>query len=752
MASTIDSGGGGSAASTTFAPNGDIGATDVQAAIVEVRDDTDGKLGAKADTTALAAHTSATTNPHATSIANLGAGTLAQLNAVLTGATLDEAGTARPPTTHASDHVGGSDPIPNATAGTAGLMPAADKSKLDGYPATPAGFETTSSKGVAGGYASLDVGGKIPVAQIPAVALPTVSVVADATARLALTVEEGDEAVQTDDGSHWIYDGTTWIQRATAGTGDVIGPAGATADELAVFDGLTGKVLKAGSGVSAASGNITLTGTVDGRDVAADGAKLDGIESGADVTDAANVAAAGALMTTGGTMAGPLAMGGNAITTSSTVDGRDVSADGGVLDAHVAASNPHAGSLSTSHEGAGGTVHAVAVASGAAGFISGADQAKLNGIESGATADQTAGDVPFTPVGSVSATDVQAAIAEVDGDVTAVASAAAAAQADATTALADAATAQATADAKAAIAGQLGGTAASPDVRGLRETGGPTLLALGAVADGEYLVRSGTTIVGGTPAGGGGGAPSIPALSGFTTANRYSPASGSGQLSALGADMSVLWVFAPDVDGSGFARRHVGGTRNAAPGSASGGGMSLTVSYGQIYGLGYSLVDGGGAEIQADLSLNGLSGSGIVTLLQQKWLMVSAVKSGGSLEFRANLSLLDAVFPNSGALTAGGVFTIGATDNGSVENGLDNGWIHAVAYVNRALSEAELRAIYRALVEGGQMPDISGGWTAGYRAGASDPGATWVPFSGAGDLTETGSVVFEGDISNPQWR
>lgn len=43
-------------------------------------------------------------------------------------------------------------------------------------------------------------------------------------------------------------------------------------------------------------GSITVTGTVDGRDVAADGAKLDGIEAGADVTDTANVTAAGALM------------------------------------------------------------------------------------------------------------------------------------------------------------------------------------------------------------------------------------------------------------------------------------------------------------------------------------------------------------------------------------------------------------------------------------------------------------------------
>ena len=42
--------------------------------------------------------------------------------------------------------------------------------------------------------------------------------------------------------------------------------------------------------------NIVVGGTVDGRNVSEDGAKLDGIEAGADVTDTINVTAAGALM------------------------------------------------------------------------------------------------------------------------------------------------------------------------------------------------------------------------------------------------------------------------------------------------------------------------------------------------------------------------------------------------------------------------------------------------------------------------
>jgi hypothetical protein len=44
------------------------------------------------------------------------------------------------------------------------------------------------------------------------------------------------------------------------------------------------------------TGNTTTTGLFDGRDVATDGTKLDTVETSADVTDASNVAAAGAVM------------------------------------------------------------------------------------------------------------------------------------------------------------------------------------------------------------------------------------------------------------------------------------------------------------------------------------------------------------------------------------------------------------------------------------------------------------------------
>jgi hypothetical protein len=56
----------------------------------------------------------------------------------------------------------------------------------------------------------------------------------------------------------------------------------------------------------------------------------------------------------------------------------------------------------------------------------------------------------------------------------------------------------------AAVAGDLGGTSASPQVtqaRGLRETSGPTTLAMGSVSNNQILVRSGSSIIGVTPSG-----------------------------------------------------------------------------------------------------------------------------------------------------------------------------------------------------------------------------------------------------------
>lgn len=973
MASTIDSGGGGgSAAGTTFAPDGDIAATDVQAAIVEVRDDTDGKLSAKADasttitagagltgggdlstgrtvdvvanadgsivvnandvqvgvlasdaqhgargggtqhaaaTTSVAgfmsaadktahdahvAHVASTANPHSTDLGNLGGGTLAELNALVSDATLDDSSASRTPSAHATSHErDGSDPIDGdhlditytPTNYTPSTTPA-EAAHVDDLAAHLAGIDVALSGGGAGG----NVNGPLSSTDnaVPRFdgtggdTLQNSTVTIDDTGNLSVagnitltgTVDGRD--VATDgaklDGIEAGADVTDATNVAAAGAlmadgsvaataaldlggfaitnvGAVDGrdlsvdgakldgiEAGATADQTAaevaftpngditaatvqaaiveVRDDTDAKLsakaddadLTSHTGNTAnphgtdignlGSGTLAeLNAAITDRDLAADATKLDGIEASADVTDATNVAAAGALMTSGGTMTGALAMGANAITTSSTVDGRDVSADGATLDAHVASTaNPHGTDL---------------------GNLGSGTLAELNAAVTDATLDDASS--ARTPT-SHAVSHISGGSDEIDGD-----------QIDIdwnptnytpTTAPTEATSVDHLTAHLAGIDAALVGGGGGGDVSGpgtstdntlvrFDGTAGDTIQGSGiTVDDSDNLTGVGTinsvsvtahavrherggadeidgdhldidfTPTNYTPttapaeaanvddlaahlAGidtalgsvGGGGGPTIAAISGLSTSNYYSPASGTGQLNALGANFTMVAVVAPDVsDASGFNRRHICGTRDSAAGSASGGGASFYITYGAPFGWGYTLIDGAAAEHQADLSWNGVSGSGTVTLMQQKWLMLSMVKSGASLDIRGNLTPADAVFPSAAAITAGGAFTIGATDQGGAENGLDNGWIHAAAYVNRALSEAELRALYRGLVENGELPDISGSWTAGYRVGGTDPGATWAPFSGSGSLTETGTVVYEGAINNPQWR
>lgn len=61
-----------------------------------------------------------------------------------------------------------------------------------------------AQKGANNGIATLDGGGKIPESQLPALALVTVSTVANQAAMLALTAEPGDVAVRTDQNKSYI--------------------------------------------------------------------------------------------------------------------------------------------------------------------------------------------------------------------------------------------------------------------------------------------------------------------------------------------------------------------------------------------------------------------------------------------------------------------------------------------------------------------------------------------------------------------
>lgn len=127
------------------------------------------------------------------------------------------------------------------------------------------------------------------------------------------------------DATKYLRGDQSWQQPGGGGLGDVVGPATATDERIARWDGTSGDLLQ--------SSPVT-------------------------ISDA-------------GAVSGVTSLSCSSVVVSGNVDGRDVSADGAVLDAHV---------------GAGGGAHANAVASGAAGFLSGTDKAKLDGIAASAAA------------------------------------------------------------------------------------------------------------------------------------------------------------------------------------------------------------------------------------------------------------------------------------------------------------------------------------------------------------------------------
>jgi hypothetical protein len=104
------------------------------------------------------------------------------------------------------------------TAGTGiSLSSGQISSTITQYTDADADARITLQKGANNGICELDANGLVPTNHLPPLAITDVHVVADEAARLALIAQEGDVAIQTDDSSSWIYDGSAWVAFGVSG-------------------------------------------------------------------------------------------------------------------------------------------------------------------------------------------------------------------------------------------------------------------------------------------------------------------------------------------------------------------------------------------------------------------------------------------------------------------------------------------------------------------------------------------------------
>lgn len=230
-------------------------------------------------------------------------------------------------------------------------------------------------------------------------------------------------------------------------------------------------------------------------------------------------------------------------------------------------------------------------------------------------------------------------------------------------------------------------------------------------------------------------------LSGLGTSRYYALA--SDPLAAATA-WTVCAVGRVGIDQTATGARHLAGSMDA---DAGGGGWSLGVegsgSAAWPDTVRFRVVDSGGTY-RSNTTYNIYTANKLLVMIMR--YNGAAFGSDTLVDYFVNGARVGETYVGgvTGAITAGGVLTLGTTDAGAFGDGMLGGWLHGGAYATRAITDAEIREVTEATLSALALQDIPGGggsWAAGWRADGSDPGATWAPFVGSGSLARTGTAA-----------
>ena len=282
----------------------------------------------------------------------------------------------------------------NAVAGgAAGFLSGADKTKLDAISGTNTGDQTITLSGDVGGSGTGAISATLTTVnaspQTDQLRKITVNGKGLVTATSAVVAGDIPTLNQSTTGS-----------AATLTTGRTIGATGDATGTSAAFNGsanasipLTLATVNSNVG-SFGSSTLVPVITVNGKGLVTAVSTVAVSGGGGGVSDGdkgdISVTASGATWTIDAGVIGTAKLGGD-ITAAGTalLDDASATAQRATLGLGTAATAATGDFAAAAHVSAGGTAHANAVASGAAGFLTGADKAKLDGIASGATANSS---------------------------------------------------------------------------------------------------------------------------------------------------------------------------------------------------------------------------------------------------------------------------------------------------------------------------------------------------------------------------